>query len=358
VQQSSVAVSEVVASVEVDGTAMQAKNISVNYSQSSYSGKGSIELVNLSDWEGVNFLDSIIITIDAQEYEMVVISKSKGETYDKQEYKLEVMSQAVLLDFPYAKEILVDYEIFGTESAIVNALGLLEGIPVVWDIPVDDHLTNDEVQPEGRSPLSVIREIVNDLGGIVQSYPDGSVHAVPRYEVNSDKYDVTTPATSYILGSDFISIDDSSDKRDGFNKYSVSNETFADGYTLESEQVTPSKFKIKAYKVPWNSTAVKLTTSELTNVLITASGITSEELTEEIEIVEGSGKVSKPCYSVVSYDYKTSTNLGAVTVDEDGTVSTATKENTLVTITYATKYWLWTATNIDEESVQFILEKL
>ncbi len=80
-------------------------------------------------------------------------------------------------------------------------------------------------------------------------------------------------------------------------------------------------------------------------------------MTEEIEIVEGAGSVSKPCYGLTeSPNYKTSVDLGAVTVLEDGTVTTFIKGNTLVELTYTTKYWMWDATNIDEEDVQFILE--
>ncbi len=344
------------ASVTVNGVSMQIIGLNLEYGHSSYVGSCSVTLANFGDWLLVDYEQAVVITIDAQEYHMVVISKSRREDVKSESLSFEAKSPAAMLDFPYATEISEDFEVSGTESVIVNSLAALEGYTVAWEMTVNDVLTVNELQVAGRSPIECIKEVVNALGGIVQSYPDGSIHAVPRYIIDSDKYDGATPAIIYTSGEDFISLGDEADKRDGFNKYLVTNLTLDDGYTLEAEEISPSHYEVKAYKVPWNTQGVTLTTSELTNVIIGVEGETTEEITEEIEIVEGAGNVAKPCYGLISTDYKTSTDLGAVTILEDGTVSTSTLGNTLVELTYTTKYWLWDTTNIDAEDVQFILE--
>jgi len=331
--------------------------VSVKYSQSSYVGLGSVDVVVYNDWVNVNTLDSITVTVNSQDYEFIVMSKTKSEDHNKLALQLEISSPAVLLSFPYAKEIQSNFTVSGTMSQIVNSLAALEGLSVVWEIPVDDVLTSDQLQTEGKAPIDCIREIVNELGGILQSHPDGSLHAFQRYKVDSDKYSTVSPAVTFSSGKDFLSLTEDTEKRDGYNKFSVTSSSLSSGWSLDTEQVNESTYKIKAFRVPWSSEAPTLTTSELTNVIITASLYPiTEELEEEVEVVSGSGKVNKPCYAISSVDYKTSANLGAVTISEDGSLTTSTAGNSLVTVKYVTKYWLWTAYDPDKENVQFILE--
>jgi len=83
---------------------------------------------------------------------------------------------------------------------------------------------------------------------------------------------------------------------------------------------------------------------------------TTEVVTQEnVQITEGAGGVDLPCYGNISYDYGTRINLGAIEIDEAGNVTTEITGETLVDITYDTKYWQWDVTDPDSETVQFIL---
>jgi len=177
---------------------------------------------------------------------------------------------------------------------------------------IDNYMFGD-----GKAPIDVIKEIVNELGGVLQPYPDGSIHAVRRYRVDSDKYSPALAVKTYSTGLDFISLEEDTEKRDGYNKFSVTNVSVSKSWNFESERINDSSYKLKAYKVPWTSDIPVVTTSELTNVTISnIMGPVSEELEEEIEIVSGAGSVDKPCYFVNLVDYKTSTNLGVVTISK------------------------------------------
>jgi Concanavalin A-like lectin/glucanases superfamily len=347
-----------VVSATVNGQPVAITGADIEYSNSSYTARGSLVLANYDDWDDVDYLQPVVLTINGEDHNLIVTSKSRSETVSSLVLSVECMSPAVLLDFPYATKVADNSPVSGTMSQIVNNLAALEGLSIVWGLPVDDTLTENELQSEGRSPMDVIGSLVGELGGMIQSLPDGSIHAVPRYPIDTNKYDITAPLLVYTSGDDFISIQDDTDKRDGFNKYVVTDSNTEASDPLEAEEITPSHYKIKAYSVPWNSVQPTLTTSELTNVtIVPVSGYVEEELTQEdLEIVNGAGSVDKPCYEVVSYNYKSSTNLGVITIKEDGSVSTTTPGNSLVTITYKTRYWAWDAYDPDIENVQFILE--
>lgn len=333
-------------------------DFNLEFSQSSYIGSCTVNLSSYADWKDVDYLQPAILNHNGTDYHFIVASKSRTETHSNEILTVELKSPAILLDFPYAKEVSGSFIITGTMSQICDNLAQLEGLNVVWDISVDDPLTINDVQVEGKSPLEAISEIVNAVGGIIQSWPDGTIHAEPEYAVDTNVYDLATVSEVFTSGDDFVSIQDESDKRDGFNKFEIVDVSSDSGPKLETEEVTPSHYKVKAFEVPWSGVRGTLTTSELTNVIIVpVSDSVVESVTEEdVEIVDGSGSVDKPCYGGISWDYKTSTDLGAITITEDGTVTTAIQGDTLVTITYDTKYWLWDAYDKDVEQVQFILD--
>ncbi len=131
----------------------------------------------------------------------------------------------------------------------------------------------------------------------------------------------------------------------------------ASGHTIVPEEQEDGSFIIKVYRVPWSGVAVRLVTSELTNVSLISNGLVVEEVTDEdLEFHNGEGKLTKPCYGLVSSEYGTRTNLGTVTPEENGTVTTAISGDSLCNITYYTKYWSWTLSGTDEEAVQLSLE--
>jgi len=332
-------------------------SIDISYSQSSYIARGSMSLALYSEWESIELLSDVLLTINGTEHNLIAVSKTKSEDHSKLSLQVELSSPAILLSFPYAKEVPKDFTISGTMSQVVNSIAALEGFSVVWEIPVNDVLTSSQVQVESEAPIDVIRKIVNDLGGILQSYPDGTIHAVPRYKIDSDKYTVGSAIKTFSSGIDFLSLSEETEKRDGFNKYSITSSSLTDGWKFESEEISSSRFKLKASKVPWSSTAPTVTTSELTNVTITFTPEpVEEEIEEEVEIINGEGKLNNSCYLVISFNYKTSTNLGTITATEEGNLTPVTKGNSLVTIKYITKYWMWAVENPDKENVQFILE--
>lgn len=175
-------------------------------------------------------------------------------------------------------------------------------------------------------------------------------------DVNSDKWDDSGSTPSYYLTHqrNFFEVSESGDDKKGYNSYNISDYQLGeDRVWLESEDVSSTTKTVKAYKVPFNNKDLDLFTSGGSDIVIDYHESSYETLTEEIEIVQGEGSVSKPIYEKVSQTYKDNTILGNATYNEDGSITTDVEGQSLLTITYKTKYYKWTVKSTEIEKVQF-----
>lgn len=339
-------------SITIGGADVDVMALDITYDIDTYCGVFNLELKEA----GPNDLDEVIITLDGVDHRSIVTSRSTDESHGQRSFKIESRSPAILLDYPYAKKIFEDFVVSGKSSQVVNDIALLEGFSINWHMDSDPPQTSSTFEVSGEYPLQAIRNLVNELGGKIQSHPDGSIHAIKRQPVNSDKYDTSAIESTLSTVNDFETIATDSDQRSGNNSFTVSSESIDNDYSLSIEKVSESNAIVKAHKVPWVSSYVELVTSELTNISIEELGVITETITQEdVEIIEGVGAVDLPCYGSVVYDYGTRTDLGLLTISESGEVSTAVPGNTLVNVTYQDKHWAWDVIDTDPETVQFIL---
>lgn len=333
--------------------------LSISYDIDSYCASFSLTILDRIVWDSLENTTEVVITHGDVEHHSVITSKTDNEKNGSLELTVESKSPAVLLAYPYASQISEDFVVEGNASEVVNDIAALEGWTIAWWMDSDPPQTSTTLDVAGEYPLDVIRSLVNELGGVLNSHPDGSLHAIKRQPVDSDKYDLAVVDEVISTLSDLVSVTSNSDQRSGANYFSISDSSSDSEYELTQEKITESTALVKAYKVPWISSQVELTTSELTSANIAVPIPTSPvtEIIEELDvsIVEGSGTVDKPCYGEVTWDYGTRTNLGEITIDEEGNVTTEIKGETLVNVTYLTKSWQWEVSCTDPETAQFNL---
>ena len=343
--------------VKVNGIKVDVAGISsLQFSIDFYCGSCTLPIIDRNVFDSINLLDPVDITINNQVFNLVVSGKEDYDSHKAESYNITARSIGIILDYPYVDEIEDDSLVNGKASQIVASIAAIKGLGIQWQLECDPILTSNNVQISGSSPLQAIRNIVNELGGKLNSLYDGSLVVRSRYIVDSDKLDSTTPSRTFNIRKEFKSIKTVIDKRECYNRFSISEDSSASGYELKSEEITSSKYKIKAFKSPWSDRAVFLTTSELTNVTIQSLGMIIEVIDEEdIEIKNGEGTLSNNYYGTKSFNYGTRTNLGPVSITEDGIVTTETAEDTFINISYYTKYWAWEVSGSDEEAVQLSL---
>jgi hypothetical protein len=352
-------VSAMPSAITLGGVNSGITKLSLLYDIESYCGVFNFTLASEVDWLSINDTDPISFVLNGLTHVGVVTSKSSQERHGDATFSVEARSPSVLLDYPYARKIPETFISAGSASTIMNDIAALEGMSVVWHLQSDPPQTSTTFEAAGEYPLQAIRKLVNELGGRINSYPDGTIHIIKRQPTNSDAYE-TAPVVSVLTTlMDFESMDTSSDQRSGWNLFEVSSDSVSKEYRLVMEDVSEGHKIVKAYKTPWTSASVELVTSELTNASITMAipvNPTTEKVEElDVELVDGQGKVQQPCYGDVIFDYGTRVNLGAITIEEDGTVKSAIVGQTLVNLTYTTKYWKWDVYDTDSESAQFIL---
>ncbi len=350
----------------VGGTALDIVALDVEFSQGSYVGDVTIQLKDKAQWMPLDYEQPIVVTCGTDVYNFELTEKNKKEDHKGYTITIGGKSPAYKLDFPYASPVPSEDEDDPADSFTLNAmasdictrLAALEGIILSWEIPVDWYLTSKDVEVVGESPINAIRKIVSEVKAIIQSDPDGSIYVEPLNIVDTNARDTAPPDYYLTSGANLYTTDSSLEKRDGYNSFSITNVEDSYQYTIEHEVVSATEILVKVFQPTWTSDEVILSTSETDSTVITRlPDVFDSAQCELVEIVAGAGSISKPV-GLASFDYKDNTNLGTVSVEENGEITTAIKGESLVEVIYNTQYRQWRVTNDEIESVQLILTRV
>jgi len=206
---------------------------------------------------------------------------------------------------------------------------------VDWLIPVG------RVVIENTTPLEAANTLLQSIGALVASSPDGSLYARYVYPTNWDVLSSTTPA--YMLGesSDILSTLSGYEYRKGYNSFWVSDSdaSYSDSIVWTPDEAGLLTGVAKVTPYPYRSSWVLETTS-VYPISIVPLGEISEVFTEVVEIVNGSAQTKETIMSIDNVTWL-SVPLGAVSFDPyTTTITTGTSVNYgygLVNITYTNK---------------------
>ena len=263
---------------------------------------------------------------------------SNGVAKYSEEFVIRCESYTAALHTPYAATINREWIAGGSASQIITELASIENITV--DFQTDDFLVPaGYLKAEKETPWEIIQKITGPLRLTEQTLPDGTLVIRDSFPDRVGAWGDTQPF--YLLSAD-----------GGFNRYTEqfnddqpiynmvtvhdSSDTTTENLIIEAEDISANEKRIKVWEVPWRGD-FKLDHSGDSSVSVIKNGIVAEKITETIEIVDGLGSVSKPCYAINSFYFK-SNNLTGVTYREDGEIKTDKYGNTLIDIEYTTKY--------------------
>jgi len=333
-------------------------HIEIEVDEEEFAIKGEIHLADEAEWIScVHVETELTIPIDGTEYHLLVEGPWKSRQPGLTEYYVPMASKTILLDAPYADGL--EKELGGKmASVIVQDLADMENITVDWDM-IDWFIPVGALYANGETPLAVIRKIVGAAGGVLQSSPAGDLICRAEYPITVPNWSTASP-DFYLTDSDnFFSVSSKPDIRDGFNRFSISDQDEGtQGLTPEEVPINSTTKHILVYQIPFKSTdTIVLRTSGGTWVGVISEGVVTEDiLDEQVEIVGGEGNTTKPIYGIIGLpDYKEA-ELGVITTSESGVISTAILENSLVNISYTTKYRKFIVTDPNIEDVQFFPE--
>jgi hypothetical protein len=337
-------------------THTSAYNIFLEQDESLFYMVGELQIADELEYlQYVAYETEVVITVDGESYSFIVDGyPRKSRAPGNSTFVVPLASPTILLQGPHSK---VETEEFVGMASVLVA-GLAAPYAVDWRL-VDWFIPAGVLTGTGESAISIIKKIVVAAGGLVQTSPAGVLICRPEYPVSVNEWSTATPDIELTDQDDFFQIDPSPSLRDGYNVFYLSNQTLAgDTVKMDVKKLSSSRAQIDVYQQPWDETVrFNMDHSGGWWVSVIAEGVTIEEVTEQVEIIGGSGQTSKPVMSYFDHEYS-ETDLGAVTVDEAGNVTTEILENSLLQLTYKKRYWRFLATDMNNEEVQFFPEEV
>jgi hypothetical protein len=301
----------------------------------------------------------LVATADGDEFETVISTPvrrtvSPGATI----YVVEAASPSIYLDVGptahYSRPVSGSYS--GMASTIVAGLAATKGLAVSWRIE-DWYIPPGRLEVSEQSPLAVIREIVHAKRARLQSARDGGLRVIYDIPTPVAQWRASAPALVVIDQEHWRQAVETPEERPGYNRLSLSDLAGGGGRSwFEERRLSAVRLYQHLYQVPWVGGRQPVLQTSSVGVAMEPLGMIEEIIEgEEIAIENGSGRSSKPIYGVVSAVWG-DVDLGDIAYTEEGELTTAVAEQSLLYLSYRTRYWRWLVTNHRRERVQFYVE--
>lgn len=313
----------------------------------------TIGIAELADFAAMRIGDALTLALAGETFALVVDGKtlSRGSAVSRR-CDITASSPLALLDKPFAADISFQATAPTLARTAVEAfIGVVDWRLPAWVIPAAA-LTFD-----GVTPLRAARAIVEAIGGLVESDPDGTVICRPRHPVGVPQYGAAAVAHQF-FDNDVLESSERIAPVRGFNRVTVANEqtgaSGASGSPDALEYVGDDSISgtVRAYPNPARPVSLVHTGNPATT--IAPQGTITRSETELAEFVSGRARVRYPVAAIVSSDWQ-ATDLGEVTA-EGAELKSAVEGYSLLRITYEVSTVNW-AVGLDtpDEEVQFVL---
>lgn len=316
-----------------------------------------LQLPDEGEWLQCALGEEIRITVtDIVDLTGVVESLPWSAGPDGPSWIVRGVSPAMVLD----DETIASEDFSGIADEIAAELVSRYGLSLTWSLPDGWPVRTGSLVATHETPLSVLRKLAESAGGVIQSMPAGALTIRPEYPVAVPGWPSATP--DLIISDQDFAISATGDlvRNTRYNAFLIGDQgTSGSGVTIdEGEQLSPTQREIFVYVVPWlDRSTLTFTQTGGAWVTIESMGEVEQTITdEEIEIVGGAGSLSKPCHAIISTDYR-EVSLGAITAAEDGSITTEIDGESLVQITYTTRYLSYILTNPNPDTVQVVVDE-
>lgn len=295
--------------------------------------------------------DTLEMEIMGDVYSLRVDSKGTTRSLGDDQYHISAISPLGFLDAPHAAEITV---IYNTPVDARAAVEDILGETVVWDLPLWA-IPAGALSITGATPLQAAKTVVEAVGGLIESFPNGDIHCRFRNPVDIQGYS-SSAIDHYFTNSDWITLGSTDAPSKGFNRVTLSNALSESASQDRLESVADpeegTKATIRAYL--YTERPVILVHTGAPETVIASRGLVERSEEELVEFIASKGSLKYAPASITGLVWQHN-NLG--TVAFSGTDLTASVDNgySLAKITYTVKSINWDVSLALPEEVQFIL---
>ncbi len=302
-------------------------------------------LESVADYAAISVGDPIALALGAEAFAFVVDGKALSRPGPDTE--ITAMSPACLHDAPFAEQIDIDWH--GSAQALVESL---VG-PVEWHLP-------DWIIPTGQAvfasatSLQIVRAVVDAIGGLVESAPDGTIICRRRHPINIPDYAIATPDHTLTDG-DILGMSATIAPVRNFDRVTISNDTWGEAQASRSEYLADENSQSSGTIRVWPAAGKTVDLVHTGNPATTlqALGPVVRSNTEVIEFISGLGTTQFPVTSITTATWQRA-NLGSVAAS-GAQLSSSIPGYSLLALTYTTTAHEWRVALEEDEAVQFIL---
>lgn len=311
----------------------------------------TVEIAQVADFAAIAIGDPITLQLGLEAFALVVDGKTLSrESQTSQRCELTAISPLALLDAPFAAT--TRYYQPGAVSARMAVEGLIGNVD--WQLP-NWTVPAGRLLMEGVTPLAAARSVVDAIGGIIESNPDGTVVCRRRHPVSIPDYG-QAPVAHQLFDADVLANRAQIAPARGYNRVTLANEDGASGRSADRiEHVADSddanQGTVRAYLA--TTRPVLLTHTGHPATVIAALGEATRSESEVVEFIEGRASTRYPLTAISRATWQ-HTDLGGVTADGQALVATVPGYS-LLDLTYTTTSLDWRVTLAAAEEVQFIL---
>ena len=208
-------------SVVVNGVLLSATNTTVQTSDAQVIWTAQFNLPSKSEYAAISEDDAVIISVGSESYAMVINSKSRSKTGVAADvYTISCASPAIAYQAPRATPITKTWDVSISARAVVEEV-LNQSVD--WQIQ-DWQIAADKLAFTDATPMSIAKTVVEAIGGIVQSKPDGSLLVQYRYPSPMHTLQQAPSDQVYSDADDLLSISESIGNRQVFNSIIIRDE--------------------------------------------------------------------------------------------------------------------------------------
>jgi len=245
--------------VTVSGTPIPFNDINVERSKGQYYISGAFTLNNPAYYHLLTRHASVVITIGDVDFHLILTEVQKQIKLESSVRTVVCRSPAVLLDDRDTDTLQQEFP-EGLASVLATNIAALKDVSLTWNLKHKGAIVDQTVQAgtfiaSDEKPLAVLRTLVNSMGGILQSRPDGSIEVVHKYQERTP--DWATAATEGTLNDylHFKELSVSKEEGTGVNTVNVSDQdTSSETYSWEEVEISATQKEILGYQVPWGVT--------------------------------------------------------------------------------------------------------
>lgn len=325
-------------------------NIRISRDVDSWLQSFSADILDISDWQALAGNPEVTISIGAYAWKMRVEGRNKSLGFGSQAFSISGRSRSAVLAKGVAVPVNQEWT-STTAKTIIQTLCDAAGIALNFQIP-DWPLT--AYSANARYPIDIISELVQAPGAVLYTADDSTLLVLPAYKAAPSRYAESIPDAVINSNDDELQSSHRYIQRDDYDSIDVGNESAGSenqlSVSLKSEP-HGAGIKVRIYVVPFKK--LTLQHSATGHLALVYRGIKTEKVTETIEIIEGKGSLSGSFYGLQSTSWRYA-NLGSVSILEDGTVTSSVKGQSLVEITYTTKWIEYDASSSDDLAQVYI----